>query len=151
MDNIDTNRLIWVDADVMITSEINMLLLSLIAPDDVLSTHFSVWHEQGNKTYHSCETGFFILNTKHVGYKDFCDTYKDIYINDKTQDLRRFYDGEIYGKTVDLMQAKGYKMLNLNPDAHRTPIPRSVLAPYITHFKASAKDGVDFSKFGNED
>ncbi len=144
-------RLIWLDADVIIQAEIPQQLLELIAPDNVLSSHFSVWHEQDSITYHSCETGFFILNTGHPGFKEFCNTYKDIYYNDRIEGLRRFYDGEVYGKTVELMEAKGHKMLNLNPGRYKTPISRSVLAPYITHFKAGLKDNIDFSKFDKED
>lgn len=151
MDNVDCERLIWLDADVMATSEISMQLLELITPNDVLSTHFSVWHEQDDKVYHSCETGFFVLNKTHKGYKDFCNTYKNIYFNDKTDSLRRFYDGEVYGKTVELMEAKGYKMLNLNPGSYKTPISRSVMAPYITHYKAGLKDSVDFTQFDKGD
>lgn len=144
-------RLIWLDADVIVQAEIPQQLLDLVAPDDVLSSHFSVWHDKDGVTYHSCETGFFILNTRHSGFKDFCNTYKDIYHNDRTDGLRRFYDGEVYGKTVELMEAKGHKMLNLNPGRHKTPISRSVLTPYITHFKAGLKDNIDFAKFDTED
>jgi hypothetical protein len=151
MDNIQADRLIWLDADTIIQLEIPLQLLELIAPDDVLSTHFSVWHYQDDNVYHSCETGFFILNQNHPGYKEFCETYKDIYINDKTDGLRRFYDGEIYGKTVDIMTAKGHKMLNLNPVRAKTPISRSVIAPYISHFKADLKNQIDYSQFNLED
>ncbi len=153
METLSTNteRLIWIDADVIIRAIIPQQLLDLISPDDTLSTHFSVWHEKDSVTYHSCETGFFILNTTHPGYKEFCDTYKDIYHNDRIEGLRRFYDGEVYGKTVELMEAKGHKMLNLNPGRHKTPISRSVLTPYITHYKAGLKDNVDFSKFEEKD
>lgn len=153
MENMSSNaeRLIWLDADVIVQAEIPQQLLDLIAPDDVVSTHYSVWHNKDNVTYHSCETGFFILNTQHPGYTDFCNIYKDIYCNDRTEGLRRFYDGEVYGKTVEIMEDRGYKMLNLNPGRHKTPISRSVLSPYITHFKAGLKDNTDFSKFDTED
>lgn len=144
MDNVQSERLIWLDADTIIKEPIPIQLLELISPDDVLSSHFSVWHIKEDKTYHSCETGFFILNTKHPGYRDFCETYKDIYYNDKTDDLRRFYDGEVYGKTVELMEAKGYKMMNLNPGRHKTPISRSILAPYLDHYKAGLKERINF-------
>lgn len=148
---LSTDRLMWLDADTIIQNEIPWQLLELISPNDTLSTHFSVWHEHDGKEYHSCETGFFILNTRHSGYKEFCNTYKDIYYNDKTDGLRRFYDGEIYGKTVELMEKRGHKMLNLNPGRHKTPISRSIISPYITHFKAGLKDTVDFSQFDKED
>lgn len=140
---IDCDRLIWIDADTIIKTDIPDQLLNLIAPEDVLSTHFSVWHDVDRKIFHSCETGFFILNKKHPAFQEFVDTYRDIYVNDKYHDLRRFYDGEVYGKTVELLEAKGNKMLNLNLHKLKTPIPKSVLAPYIDHMKAGAKDGVD--------
>jgi hypothetical protein len=151
MQNLKCEKLIWLDADTVIQTAIPQQLLDLISPSDTLSTHFSVWHQDGNTEYHSCETGFFILNKTHPGFEDFCSTYKDIYHNDKSENLRRFYDGEVYGKTVELMQKQGHRMLNLNPGKHKTPISRSVLSPYITHFKAGLKDTVDFSKFDQQD
>jgi hypothetical protein len=151
MENINADRIIWIDADVIIKDSINMQLLELISSDDVLSSHYSVWHEQDRNVYHSCETGFFILNKRHKGFKEFCETYKGIYVNDNTDGLRRFYDGEVYGKTVDIMESKGYNLLNLNPGRHKTPIPRSLLSPYIDHYKAGLKDNIDFSKFDTDD
>lgn len=150
MDNIDCEKLIWLDGDTIIKAEVPMQLLELISPDDVLSTHFSVWHIKDDVSYHSCETGFFILNKKHKGYTDFCNTYKQIYYKDNIDGLRRFYDGEVYGKTVELMEAKGYKMLNLNPGKHKTPISRSVISPYLDHYKAGLKDQIDYSKLEKE-
>ncbi len=143
MENLDCDRLIWFDADTLIEDTIPQHLLDLISPDDVLSTHFSVWHNKDNREWHSCETGFFIVNKSHPAFGDFLRTYKDIYVNDRMKDLRRFYDGEVYGKTVELLENKGHKMMNLNPGKHRTPIPRSVLAPYLNHFKAGVKDRID--------
>jgi hypothetical protein len=149
----DHDRLLWVDADAVFTENFPRLLTELIAPDDVLSTHFSVWHEKNGKEYHSCETGFFILNMKHPGFEEFIDLYKDIYYNDKAEEyeLRRFYDGEVYGKCVELMEAKGHKMMNLNTGRHKTPISRSLLAPYLSHFKAGLKERVDFSEYEYEE
>jgi len=92
MDNVEADRIIWLDADIVFHEEMPSQLLDLIAV-----------------------TG-----------------------------LRRFYDGEVYGKTVDLMEARGYKMLNLNPADHKTPISRSVLSPYLSHYKAGLKDAIDF-------
>ena len=149
MNKIDCDRLVWLDADTVIRDNVPHQLLDLVSPEDVLSTHFDVWHWKDNKQYHSCETGFFILNTRHPGFKEFRDVYTDIYLNDKSEDLRRFYDGEVYGKTVRMLEEKGNKMLNLNPGRHKTPISRSVIAPYVTHFKAGLKDKVDFDSIND--
>ena len=146
MYNLNCDRLIWVDADTVITGSLPPGFVELLCPDDVLSAHFSVWHEKDDKTYHSCETGFFVLNKRHEGFADFASTYKEIYNKDKTEGMRRFYDGEVYGRTVELMQEKGYKMNNLNPARHKTPISRSAMAPYITHFKAGLKDRVELDE-----
>ena len=156
MNNIECDRLIWLDADTMIESEVHEQLLELIAPNDVLSTHFNVYHSWPSDTdpdriATSCETGFFIINKRHPGFEDFKRTYTDIYVNDKYSDIRRFYDGEVYGKTVQLLEVKGHKMLDLNPGKHKTPIPRSIISPYVTHFKAGLKEKIDFSKYDIED
>ena len=143
MKNIDCDRLIWFDADTIIQNEIPRHLFELIAPSDVLSTHFSVWHNKDNKEWHSCETGFFIINKTHPAFWEFYETYRDIYENDRTEKLRRFYDGEVYGRTVEIMEQKSHNMMNLNRGRHKTPISRSVLAPYLTHFKAGVKDRLD--------
>lgn len=137
MENINCDVLIWLDADTIIKQKID--ILDDILLENQLSAHFSVWHEKNGIKYHSCETGFFMLNKKHKGFNDFCKTYKDIYTKDKTKGLRRFYDGEIYGKTIELMMSKGYEVNNLNPGSHKTPMSRSILKEYIAHLKAGLK------------
>lgn len=146
MHEIDCDRLIWLDADTIIQQTIPKQLLELISSDDVLSAHFSVWHEKDDIEYHSCETGFFILNKNHTAFQEFRQVYQEIYEQDKTNGLRRFYDGEVYGKTVEILESKGHNMLNLNPGKHKTPISRSILAPYINHYKAGVKDNLTNSE-----
>jgi hypothetical protein len=84
-----------------------------------------------------------VINKTHPAFWEFYETYRDIYENDKTEELRRFYDGEVYGRTVEIMEQKGHTMMNLNRGRHKTPISRSVLSPYLTHFKAGVKDRLD--------
>ena len=147
MENIECDRLIWIDADTIIKQPLEYKMMKKICSRKLLSSHFGVWHTKNEKEYHSCETGFFILNKQHIGYDDFCKTYRDIYINNKIETLRRFYDGDVYGKTVDLMKEKKYKMLDLNPGRYKTPISRSILAPFIEHHKAGLKDNIDYSSY----
>ena len=140
MNNINCDRLVWLDADTRIKDSFAKEILEQVTLENILSSHFSVWHEKNGVRYHSCETGFFVLNKRHKGFKDFCNTYQDIYVNNKTEGLRRFYDGEVYGKTVELMEEKGYDMLNLNTGNHKTPMPRSIVKDIIEHHKAGLKD-----------
>lgn len=147
MENIDCDRLIWIDADSEALIPMNRQLLELLARNEYLSVHFGVKHTVDDNTYFSCETGFFILNKTHKLFENFKDTYKSIYVNDDYKNLRRFYDGEVYGESVLRLQRQGAKVLDLNPNQeHKTPIPRSVLGPYISHYKAGLKDVVTFDE-----
>lgn len=143
---IDCDRLIWLDADVMSISAVNEQLLDLITPDRVVSTHYGVRHawpstSDSDRTSFSCETGFFVVNRRHPEFRSFLLRYLEYYERDLGQDLRRYYDGEVYGAVVAEFQERRVGMMDLNPDhKHKTPIPRSVMAPYIMHYKAGAKD-----------
>lgn len=151
MENIDCDRLIWLDADLIIDAPVHPQLLDLLADDRYLSTHLGVKHSQDGKTYFSCETGFFILNKRHPMFPEFAETYKKIYVEDDYKELRRFYDGEVYGETVLRLQQKGAEVLDLNPgNVHKTCMPRSVLNPYMSHYKAGLKDEIDYSKIARK-
>jgi hypothetical protein len=121
-------------------------LLSLISPPEVLSTHFGVVHPwpsdtDPDRTAFSCETGFLIFNKRHPMFPEMRDRYRDYYCRDLNENIRRFYDGEVYGAVVAEMEQKGATLMDLNPGhRYRTPIPRSVIAPYIQHYKAGAKE-----------
>jgi hypothetical protein len=144
MERIECDRLIWADADSHSTRRFPKQLFDWIADPKYLSTHFGVQHRVEDKTYFSCETGFFILNKQHQDFNLFKETYKSIYLNEDYSTLRRFYDGEVYGETVRQLSEKS-EMLELNPGLiHKTPIPRSIIAPYVNHYKAGVKDNVDF-------
>lgn len=151
-ENIKADRIIWIDADTQIVDKIPDPIWDKICADHVLSTHFGVIHEKDDKKYFSCETGFFIVNKKHSLFNKFLQTYKNIYINDDYENLRRFYDGEVYGETVQRLQQAGATMLDLNPgQMHKTPIPRSIIGPYIKHFKAGVKNKIDVKKLLDEE
>jgi len=141
MNNIDCDFLIWLDADCIVKQPITQELLETITSNNSLSSHFSVYHNKNNREYHSCETGFFILNKNHKKFSNFKEIYTSIYINDDISNLRRFYDGEVYGETINRLGNES--MNNLNPGKHKTPMTRSIIKDYITHFKGkSLKDRV---------
>jgi len=152
MKNIECDRLIWLDADSYSTRKINLQLLELISPIDVLSTHFGVKHHwpseaDPNRMSFSCETGFFMLNKTHPMFSAFANRYEEYYEKDLGYNLRRFYDGEVYGAVVNEMSDAGVKMLDLNPNHEiKSPIPRSVIGEYISHMKAGLKDSMSNEK-----
>lgn len=154
MENIKTDILIWLDADVVTTKSITENLICSLLPDNVLSTHFGVWHnsikhDDTSPLMFSCETGFFALNANHKHYKSFCARYKERYVNREKSDLRRFYDGDVYGAVVKEFEEVA-TMNDINPGLHKTPIPRSILKDHIVHFKHGLKRQKDFDNVVRE-
>jgi hypothetical protein len=149
MENIDTDILIWIDADVITKKNIDAKLIHELVPLEILSTHFGVWHHQikhdsTSPKMFSCETGFFALNKNHPQYKVFSKRYKDRYVKREKDDLRRFYDGDVYGAVVKELEPSA-AMNDLNPKGlHKTPMPRSILKDHIVHFKHGLKKRDDF-------
>lgn len=144
MNHIECKYLIWLDADTIIQKSFDKELLKQITNKKNLSTHLSVYHEHNNKIYHSCETGFFCLNKTHPKFTDFKKIYTQIYTTDDTNNLRRFYDGEVYGETVNRLDQK--YMNNLNPsEKYKTPIKHSILNDYILHYKGKSTKNKTFN------
>ena len=147
--NLDTDILIWLDADVVTTKSITKEFIYSLVPENTLSAHFGVWH---NRVKHdnesplifSCETGFFAVNTKHKLFSILRDRYTQRYLQRDTSGLRRFYDGDVYGAVIKELEDSAI-MNDLNSGPHKTPIPRSVLGEYITHFKHGLKKRNDFN------
>jgi hypothetical protein len=74
-------------------------------------------------------------------FETMMNQYQDWYVTGRGNELRRFYDGEVYGAVIKEMENQCARVMELNPEQrHRTPIPRSVMAPYIMHYKAGAKE-----------
>ena len=48
---VEYDRLMWLDADAVLTADFPRLLIELISLYDVLSTHFSVWHNKNDIEY----------------------------------------------------------------------------------------------------
>lgn len=149
MENIDTDILIWLDADVVTKQLVTQEFIESIVPQDKLSTHLGVWHnavkhDTSSPLMFSCETGFFALNKKHKHYTQFANRYKERYVNREKDDLRRFYDGDVYGAVVK--EFNDDNMNDINPGMHKTPMSRSILKNHLVHFKHGLKRRDDFEK-----
>lgn len=144
MNYLKADRIIWLDADTIFKKGFDKKIIKSLCPADSLSTHLSVWHTRDDIRYHSCETGFFVLNKKHSGFTDFKHEYENIYYNDKIEGLRRYYDGDVYGKVVNTMEDKGHSMTQLNKTTKKSPVPYSILEPYMSHYKSKgSKSKID--------
>jgi hypothetical protein len=146
MENLNCDILIWIDSDVLTHAPITKDFLEKICSDKNLATFLGVWHEADGKNYFSCESSFFVVNKNHKNFLKFSKRYREYYDNRLTKNLRRFYDGEVLGATIkDLEELGG--MCDLNLTGSKTPMPRSILKDFCTHFKAGLKDQEDLDSY----
>lgn len=150
MENLEADFIIWIDADVITHSTITDEFLKSICLPDTLATFMGVHHHRDkndptSEIMFSCESSVFVLNKNHPSFKSFAQRYREYYDKQLTQNLRRFYDGEVLGATIKDFDK--CKMNDLNEEKrHKTPMPRTILAESFMHFKAGLKDANDFEQ-----
>lgn len=131
----DADRIIWLDADVISEAPIPLKILQAITPSNTLATFMGVTHED---KWFSAETGVFIVNTCHPEFKAFAARYREYYDRRIKDNLRRFYDGEVFGAVVKEFEPRA-KFNDLCADfkkGYKTPLKHTVLGPYLHHYKA---------------
>lgn len=142
MENSTADRIIWIDADVVTTQKIDMGFINGLCPDDTLAAFMGVQHhrERGNPTSEllfSAETGFFVLNTRHADFKKFAARYREYYDSHIHDNLRRFYDGDVFGAIIkEMSKTKVNDMAANIKKAAKTPLKHTELGNYIHHFKS---------------
>lgn len=111
-----TGRLIWLDADVITVGEITRDWLDSLIDEEIhFSTHFGVYQSE----YYSVETGFFIINRENKFKDEFLKRYKKIYYENDFSDMKKPFDGDVFGKVIRDMNGIEnffYRELNLNFD-----------------------------------
>jgi lipopolysaccharide biosynthesis glycosyltransferase len=151
-ENVTTDRLVWLDADTVTTGMIPMLFLESLCPDDTLATFMGVWHnmdrdDPSSELKFSGETGVFVVNTQHPGFGEFAKRYTEYYNQRLHHNLRRFYDGEVFGAVVQELKNQ-YKFRDLSAElkkAYNSPLKHTELGKYLIHYKSkhSKQDFVD--------
>lgn len=155
-ENSDADYLLWMDADVMTKQPITKEFLAAQCNPNLLATFMGVWYDDKrdendepiplDHPLFSAETCLYFFNLKHPLTKEFVARYKEYYVQRITDNLRRFYDADVWGATVMDFKDRAF-FHNLNTDNYRTPLPRTYWHPYLQHLKAGLKDVDDFDTY----
>jgi hypothetical protein len=141
-ENSTADRIIWIDADLLTDKSVPFDFLKTICPDDTLATfmgvnHHKERHNPNSEIIFSAETGFFVVNPKHPDFKKFANRYKEYYEKRLSANLRRFYDGDVFGAVVKEFTNTKFNDLCLRDNhTHKTPLKRTSLGMFFTHVKA---------------
>jgi hypothetical protein len=141
-ENSVADRIIWIDADLLTEKSVPMDFLKAICPNDTLATfmgvnHHKERHNPNSEIVFSAETGFFVVNPTHPDFKKFANRYKEYYEKRLSANLRRFYDGDVFGAVVNEFPNTKFNDLCLKDNhKHKTPLKRTPLGIFFTHVKA---------------
>ena len=138
MEHSTADRIIWLDADVLSTASISTELIESLCPNDTLTTFMRVYHEKDDRVWQSAETGVFVINTRHAEFKNFAKRYRQYYDEHITANLRRFYDGEVFGAIAQEFETHT-RVRDLCAGfvkKYKTPLRHTLLGPYLTHYKS---------------
>jgi len=126
---IDSDILVWIDADTQTSGWVSYKFLYRMLPPKKYCSYI------GRKNRHS-ECGFMMFNLKHKKNKEFMEKYRDCYLNDKVFKQKQWHDSWIF----DVIRKKvddGKSFHDLTPGVKYLNFDK-LMAKRMVHFKGSA-------------
>lgn len=131
-ETLNTDIMIWLDADTLIKKEISSQYLEKFLPHDCFTSYLG---RVGRYT----ETGFIAFDLNHRHRKEFFNEYKNYYDNDKIYTLEAFTDCHVYDATRIKFENEGkIKSHNLTPDLGKNNF-NNTFVDHMIHFKGNKK------------
>ena len=137
---IDTDWLIWCDADTLTHTDIPVHFVPSISPGDAMITYLG----RGDKYHPEC--GWVGYNLRHVNSRMFIREFVSLYTEDKLFDLPEYHDSYVWSTVWKQYRTKpDNKFFNLNPNPDTKgfaghPFINSALGEYLDHVKGKRKD-----------
>ena len=143
LENISSDRIMWLDADVITTKKLPLDIIESLCPNDTLLAYMRVWHhidkhDINSQKVPSAESGVFVVNTKHPEFENFRKRYRQYYDERITDGLRRFYDGEVLGAVAKEFETR-CKIIDLCAGLkkeYKSPLRHLLIGQFLIHYKA---------------
>lgn len=139
LNNVESDWIIWIDADTHTHTPVNEQWLARVCPEDNLISYLG----RGD-SYHS-ECGWVAYNKRHPMGIRFANDFAEMYEKDKIFELKEWHDSFVW----DVVRKKyrdhhGAKFFNLNPEPDTKgkaghPFINSELGLYMDHMKGDRK------------
>jgi hypothetical protein len=139
VNNIDSDWIIWLDADTRTHTPIPENFLDTVSNDSCVATHLG-----RTDMYHS-ECGWVGYNRRHPLGIDFVNDFANMYINDTMFEQKEWHDSYLFDVQRKLYRdTKGAVFHDLNPQPDTKglaghPFINSELGKYIDHMKGDRK------------
>lgn len=143
MENAHADRIVWIDADAITQGAVTEQMIFDLCPNEVCATFMGVYHHRdrndpASDLMFSAETGFFILNPRHAGFEDFRRRYREYYDKRLYHNLRRFYDGEVFGAVIKDLESR-VQFRDLCDDLakrYNSPMKHTPVGRFLVHHKS---------------
>jgi hypothetical protein len=145
-ENIDADKLIWLDADLLFHKEFDEEIIELTLPKKKLIGLFDQnYLQETGLSKPSAETGYVILNKRHPDFESFVKEYRRNYeLPEKPDSLHRWWDNQICMLVANQFKDHVYDLSDLRTtDKTQTPLNRSPIAEYFSHQKGKSKKHMD--------
>lgn len=136
-ENIDSDWIIWLDADSKTFANIPTDFLSSVCDNRAMACYLG-----RREKYHS-ECGWVGYNKNHSALKQFMADWRDLYDRDTLFELKETHDSFVFDVLRKLYQTQGVYFHNLSPEVTGKgpghPFIASKLGRYIDHLKGSRR------------
>jgi hypothetical protein len=140
MHNSTADWVFWIDADVITTQDIDPELFNICLKPEYLCVYMGVRYTSrrdgttGN--WLVPESGIFAVNTKNKKFAQFRQEYSRRYYERDFTGLRKGYDNDVLGATIEATKAKYFDLCGSFTKAYKSPLGHTIFGPYLKHYKA---------------
>lgn len=138
---LDSEKIIWLDADMIFKKQINEEIIDKLIPNEKLISLFTHNYCPGRYEGLSSESGLYIVNKRHSKFWDFVQEYERIYNLDQCpNEIAGFGDHKILALTANKFLSDVEDLsLYRTKDKTTTPLNYSWVGEYMNHFKGNIK------------
>lgn len=141
---VDTEYLIWLDADITTTQPLEKSLLDFYTDENKFCSYLNRNNHKKNKLgmryLLSSETGFIIFNLKHPYAEEFFERFIDYYKTDKIFNLYEVTDNFILDTVIKQMETEGkISNIELTDGTYEQPLKQTKLGLILSHQMGAKK------------
>jgi hypothetical protein len=166
LENVKTDYLVWLDADLLFHKPFQYENFIKILSDEKLIGYFDVFYQEipnyksaeyldiKSRKHMAAESGFVIINCKHKNFVEYARNYRKLFESlTKPEVCVHWYDGEVVAESARnfLDQVQDLSLLRTT-NKTQTPLNKTWLSEFFTHQKGKSKDHYsieDLKKFTN--
>lgn len=140
--NIQGDRTVWLDADVLFTKTMTHDVLERSLEGCMIALFESVYRVQPPTAF-SAESGYVIVDNTHDQFEAFVDEYERLYRSETKPDTTyNWWDNQVLMAAAHPFRSVVNDLTRYKQRKTQTPLNACWLGEYMKHFKANGKDRI---------